>query len=113
MFCKWTLRFASEKAALWKKVLVAKYGVDNLGRWKLGNRAAREDSSVVRAISKLGNGEHGIGAAFKDGHRNLVGNGNRDSFWKDSWVGERTLSDVFPRLFRAANEQGCLSYRQL
>ena len=30
---KWLWRFAKEEDALWRKVVVAKYGVDNLGWW--------------------------------------------------------------------------------
>jgi len=30
---KWIWRFAKEEDAFWRKVIVAKYGVDNLGWW--------------------------------------------------------------------------------
>lgn len=31
LLCKWPWRFVSEKEALWRKVLVARYGVDDFG----------------------------------------------------------------------------------
>lgn len=78
--CKWLWRFSSERKALWRKVLVARYGEEDLGGWRLGRTATREGSLVVRALVRLGNGDGRIREAFHNGIRVLVGKGDRISF---------------------------------
>lgn len=69
-----------EKGALWRKNLVARYRENDICGWRSEYRAAREGSSVMRTIARLGNGEGRIRTVFKDGLRLLVGKGNKISF---------------------------------
>ena len=32
-----------------------------------------------------------------------VGNGNAERFWEDKWLGENTLKELFPSLFRLSD----------
>lgn len=115
LLTKWLWRFASEEKALWRKVSTARYGVDDPGEWRLGNRAARDGSSVVKPLMKIGNEGGKIREMFLRGIRLHVGNRLRVLFWKDIWVGERPLMEVFPRLFRVAiNKEAMVSeyYRE-
>lgn len=68
--------------------------------WNLGSRAARDGSSVVKALMKLGSGEGKIGEILQRRIRLLVGNGKRVMFWKDIWVGKRLVMEVFPKLLQ-------------
>lgn len=97
-----------EKDSLWGKLLVSRYGLQNEGGWNLDNRAATEGSSVIKSIIKLGSGEGKIGATFLRGLRILVGRGDKTLFWKDKWIGESSLSQAFPRLFRATLDREAL-----
>lgn len=37
---------------------------------------------------------------YKDNMEILIGNGERISFWSDTWMGSTNLSSQFPRLFQ-------------
>ena len=91
---KWIWRFAKEDDAFWRKAIVAKYGVEDLGWW-----------------SKKGCLAHGVGCwkailgeleLFKSLVRFQIGNGSRVLFWKDVWCGESALKSQFPVLYRLA-----------
>lgn len=103
LLCKWAWRFALGTNSLWRKVLVTRYGVEDLRGWQLENRAAREGSIVIKSIVKLGKGEGKVGGAFKGGLRVLANRGDNVLFWKDKWVGESSLSEAF---------LGCLDLHQ-
>lgn len=56
---------------------------------------------LVEARKRGGSG----GSAFKENMRRLVGNVDPTPLWVDSWLGERSLKDVFPRLYRVARDK--------
>ena len=37
-----------------------------------------------------------------------IGNGRRTSFWRDIWVGDFKLKDVYPTLFRIASHKNAI-----
>ena len=91
---KWIWRFARAKEELWKKVLEAKYGKEELG-WR----------------TRKANGAFGVGVwkeILKESSwcwENMgfkVGKGNRIRFWTDLWCGNNVLSQGFPNLFSMA-----------
>ncbi|RVX16794.1 putative ribonuclease H protein [Vitis vinifera] len=91
---KWIWRFACAKEELWKKVLEAKYGKEELG-WR----------------TRKANGAFGVGVwkeILKESSwcwENMgfkVGKGNRIRFWTDLWCGNNVLSQGFPNLFSMA-----------
>ncbi|RVX16491.1 putative ribonuclease H protein [Vitis vinifera] len=88
---KWIWRFTRAKEELWKKVLEAKYGKEELG-WR----------------TRKANGAFGVGVwkeILKESTwcwENMgfkVGKGNRIRFWTDLWCGNNVLSQGFPNLF--------------
>ncbi|XP_059591088.1 putative ribonuclease H protein At1g65750 isoform X2 [Vitis vinifera] len=91
---KWIWRFARAKEELWKKVLEAKYGKEELG-WR----------------TRKANGAFGVGVwkeILKESTwcwENMgfkVGKGNRIRFWTDLWCGNNVLSQGFLNLFSMA-----------
>jgi hypothetical protein len=91
---KWLWRFATERAAWWQKLVVAKYDIIR-GGW----------------CSKEVGGPHGVGLwkgirrgwdTFKHYVRFEVGTGSQVLFWKDVWCGDRPLMNAFPALFNIA-----------
>ncbi|RVW72687.1 putative ribonuclease H protein [Vitis vinifera] len=91
---KWVWRFARAKDELWKQVLMAKYGQEDLG-WR----------------TKKANGGvwcRGLEGILKesdwcwDNMAFNVGKGTRIRFWTDPWCGGVELSLRFPRLYAVA-----------
>ena len=94
---KWVWRFANAKEEMWKRVLVAKYGQEELG-WR----------------TKKVNGAFGVGVWKEimkeadwcwDKMNFKVGKGTKIRFWKDPWCGEVELAHRFPQLFNVAAQR--------
>ncbi|KAA3481603.1 Electron transfer flavoprotein-ubiquinone oxidoreductase [Gossypium australe] len=49
LLAKWSWRFATEKEALWRKVVLAKYG-SNVQRWRFKTTYKKNMSAVWRGI---------------------------------------------------------------
>ena len=88
---KWTWRFASDKEALWKHVLEAKYGQEDHG-WRTKKAVGACGVGVWKEILKEA-GWCWDKMGFK------VGKGNKISFWTDVWCGDTALSRRFPHLY--------------
>ena len=80
---KWIWRFAKEEDAFWRKVIVAKYGVEDLGWWSKKSFYAHGVGCWKAILGSL--------ELFKSLVRFQIGNGSRFLFWKDVWCGESTL----------------------
>ncbi|RVW26745.1 hypothetical protein CK203_108375 [Vitis vinifera] len=81
---KWAWRFASDKEALWKHVLEAKYGQEDHG-WRTKKAVGACGVGVWKEILKEA-GWCWDKMGFK------VGKGNKISFWIDVWCGDSALS---------------------
>ena len=93
---KWLWRFAKEDNAMWKNVIEAKYGIDDLGWW-----------------SKMSSSSHGVGfrksiSARLEHFKSLVHFDVKDGsrvLSHDVWCGHRSLKTQFPCLFRMARHK--------
>uniref|UniRef100_A0A2N9J584 UBC core domain-containing protein n=1 Tax=Fagus sylvatica TaxID=28930 RepID=A0A2N9J584_FAGSY len=94
---KWLWRFGMEEHHLWRRVLVAKYGVER-GGW----------------ITNIPRGSHGcslwkhirMGWDVFSSHFDFeVGLGDRVLFWQDKWCSDRPLKEIFPTLFGCSLNQ--------
>lgn len=72
--------------------------------WRQSGKGGLAVSEKLMEVGK-GGGESRADIAFRENIRRLVGNGNRTLFWKEVWLGERPLKDVFPRLYRVVREK--------
>jgi len=94
---KWLWRFAYEDDALWKKVIVSKYGTDRLGWWS--KKSPFCSRGRVLEFYPFHFGFFKSFVCFK------VGNGPRVLFWQDKWCTDQPLKAQFPNLFRMASSR--------
>ena len=94
---KWLWRFGLEEHHLWRRVVVAKYGVD-LGGWRITRTRGPYGCGMWKSIMLGWNN-------FFQHTKFVVGMGNRIRFWQDKWCGELALMDRFPTLFACSNQR--------
>lgn len=92
---KWLWRFFNEPKALWRNIIVDKYGYGpnftptDLTIPRLGGPWKQICKSVL---------SHPVTKQFAPTKmRKAVGRGNNTLFWQDLWVGDKTLKTLFPR----------------
>ena len=91
LLCKWSWRFAKERRALWNQVISGKYEEEK-GGWCSWDVREGYGVGLWKAIRKFG---HLVNSRFSF----VMGNGQRVSFWKDTWCGDTPLCVSFPSLF--------------
>ncbi|GAU20845.1 hypothetical protein TSUD_120370 [Trifolium subterraneum] len=103
----WRWRLLQKENALWKEVLVAKYGIKAcLNVHWIGCELPRTSSPWWRDICGLDAKE---GGSWFDQHMSkVVGNGESTRFWFDCWSGNKPLCDRFPRLFSVSSQQNSM-----
>ena len=94
---KWIWRFVCDKEALWKQVLLAKYGQEDFG-WRTKKAVGAFGVGVWKEILKE-TGWCWDNLAFK------VGKGNKIRFWTDTWCGDIVLSQRFSHLYILATHR--------
>ncbi|RVW90342.1 putative ribonuclease H protein [Vitis vinifera] len=91
---KWIWRFACDKEALWKQVLLVKYGQEDFG-WRTKKAVGAFGVGVWKEILKEA-GWCWENLAFK------VGKDKKIRFWTNLWCGDIALSQRFSHLFTLA-----------
>ncbi|XP_028067083.1 uncharacterized protein LOC114269911 [Camellia sinensis] len=91
---KWLWRFVVEKEQLWRRVVVAKFGMGR-GEWCSKTVGLSHGCGVWKGIW-LGR------EAFWSRVRLKVGTGDRVRFWRDRWCGDLSLEFQFPLIFAIA-----------
>uniref|UniRef100_A0A2N9GN59 Reverse transcriptase domain-containing protein n=1 Tax=Fagus sylvatica TaxID=28930 RepID=A0A2N9GN59_FAGSY len=94
---KWLWRFGLEEHHLWRRVLVAKYGVD-FGGWRTSRTRSPYGCGVWKGIV-LGWDDYFQHIEF------VVGLGNRIRFWQDKWCEDMALMDRFPTLYACSAQR--------
>ena len=87
LLTKWLWRFAIKDDALWRKLIVSKYGVDSFGWWNKRSSFAHEAGCWKAILSRLD--------IFKSLVRFEVRNGVKVFFWHDTWCGDQPLKVHF------------------
>ncbi|KAF3647188.1 putative TMV resistance protein N-like [Capsicum annuum] len=86
---KWLWRYNEEGEALWREVIIAKYG--EMSPWC--TKSTNEPSRVWRTIRNLW-------PKMKENLFIKVVNGNKTKFWNDVWIDQSPLRELFPDLFQ-------------
>lgn len=84
---KWLWRYSQEPQALWGNVIKAKYGEED--NWTTKEVNTAYGVSLWRSIRSLW-------PILKNNSSIKVQDGNKTSFWKDNWLGDGCLKDLFP-----------------
>jgi hypothetical protein len=96
LLAKWKWKLLSREHELWKEVVVARYGIDVMGKRKLGELdITRTGSSWWRDLCLIEKDSDWFDNAIKK----KIGNGNATSFWNEHWIGDHPLRHKFPRLY--------------
>ncbi|CAJ2647023.1 unnamed protein product [Trifolium pratense] len=102
LLAKWRWKLLTEGEEVWKSVVVAKYGVGVLGRVSLEEMQFGTCCSAWwKDLYRLERG----GDWFRQVVTKRMGCGDTINFWKDIWVGEQTLQQLFPRLYGISVQQ--------
>ncbi|GAU33092.1 hypothetical protein TSUD_259430 [Trifolium subterraneum] len=108
LLTKWRWRLLLPGNALWKEVLVAKYGNHIL------HKVAWSEFRIPPSASKWWKDIYAVERAvesknwLEESVVRKVGNGNSTLFWSTTWIGEAPLSLVFPRLFSLSNQKSSM-----
>lgn len=104
LLAKWKWRLLHGEVALWKEVLVEKYGpqVTTMLDGELCSHW-RSASSWWKDVVNLEN--FGVQGWFNSELVRVVGNGLNTSFWNAKWKGDRTFRSKYPRLFSISNQK--------
>ena len=97
---KWLWRFGVEREALWRQVIVGKYG-SLIGGWSSNSVQGTHGVGLWKHIRK---GWEKFSQFFKF----EVGDGSRTIFWLDFWCGEGPLKDTYPEPFWLAQNKNAL-----
>uniref|UniRef100_A0A2N9FD38 SMP-LTD domain-containing protein n=1 Tax=Fagus sylvatica TaxID=28930 RepID=A0A2N9FD38_FAGSY len=94
---KWLWRFGREENHLWRRVIVAKYGLD-MGGWFSLKPRGTHGCGLWKGIM--------LGRDLFSQHIELIpGQGNRILFWHDSWCGMTPLKSLFPVMFSCSSDK--------
>ncbi|GJU97790.1 RNA-directed DNA polymerase, eukaryota [Tanacetum coccineum] len=97
---KWVWRYISQDNSLWARVISSIHGS------KFQDLVLSPSSlwiSIVREVRVL----KSRGVDLVSYCKKRVGNGLRTSFWEEVWIGDNSLSSVFPRIFALENNKSC------
>lgn len=97
LLCKWHWRFASSKYDYWKTIISEKYGTTQ-GEWKIANYKKGSSQNIWPLICK-------VEESFWGNARYQVNSGDRILFWKHRWLGQETLQDTYPQIFKICTNQ--------
>lgn len=100
---KWIWRFLTEKESLWTRVIRSRHGSPP---WLQGRHVSAGKGRKVgwwKKISSLVEGDEGVW--FWERMRQRIGDGREVRFWDGAWSGERTLKELFPRLFHLSTKK--------
>ena len=102
---KWIWRYGEESDAMWKSIIVSKYGGESDGLTPcIGNQ--RRFSKLWTNITKPFCQQRNQMGAPSD-CRYCLGDGRNIRFWWDEWIEGVVLRLAFPRIFAlAANKEG-------
>ncbi|GJY52611.1 RNA-directed DNA polymerase, eukaryota [Tanacetum coccineum] len=98
LFAKWVWRFLSQDNSLWCQLISAIHGSNITD---LSTAYPSTWNSIIKEFNYLK-----VQGVDVFSHCKIrIGNGLHTRFWKDLWIGDCTLSGLFPRLFALDTEK--------
>ncbi|EOY20792.1 Uncharacterized protein TCM_012134 [Theobroma cacao] len=101
LLAKWWWRYGTDKDALWRRLIMEKYGAGQ-PHWIPSSSSTARMSSIWRSIVQLPSIEGMQNLVGFHAYRWIVGNGETICFWFDKWIDDIPLASKFPRLFSLA-----------
>ncbi|GKV27386.1 hypothetical protein SLEP1_g36559 [Rubroshorea leprosula] len=95
---KWWFRLGDGVEGLWKRVIWEKY-YGGRREVDITSFESLTMSRVWKDIVSVGRGSERLVEMLVKGFNWKVGEGRCVDFWRDKWVGDKCLKDLFPRLF--------------
>jgi hypothetical protein len=99
LLSKWRWNLLQNEAALWKVVLVSRYGRGLVRNVIINNspgtRLASSWWKDICAVDKFVESKNWLDESII----RRVSDGASTSFWSQRWIGDQTLGKAFPRLF--------------
>ncbi|GKB61025.1 RNA-directed DNA polymerase, eukaryota, reverse transcriptase zinc-binding domain protein [Tanacetum coccineum] len=92
---KWVWRFTTQKSSLWARVITAIHGVDG----KISHRSKSGHKSICRDIVQDMEVVKNQGAGLFSFMQKKLGNGADTYFWEDTWRGDMSFKQRYPRLY--------------
>ncbi|GKV43557.1 hypothetical protein SLEP1_g50836 [Rubroshorea leprosula] len=104
---KWWYWFGDGVESLWKWIVKEKYyggkweevDITAVGNWRT--------SKIWRDIISIGGRSMRLRNMLVEGFKWDVGEGNQVGFWRERWIGNKTLRDLCPRLFELSTNKAC------
>ena len=104
MLVKWWWRFHSETNSLWKNTITSIYGIHG----GLGLEAQpRSMSSPWNSIIGLRKSLLCLNINLDSIFVRKVGNGASFKFWEETWHGDTSFKDIYPRLYALESSKSC------
>lgn len=97
LLTKWLWRYGEEKTSLWRKVILEKFGGVEMA-WLPKDSKRTYGWGLWRGIL-----DHF--SFLKNGSKISIGRGNKTNFWDDVWCCEKTLNELFPKLWKVSKKK--------
>jgi hypothetical protein len=102
LLTKWRWKLLSHQSEVWKDVVMAKYGPHISGKGNLGvSDVTRMSSTWWKDICNPDKDS----IWFVEAVEKRVGNGNLTTIWTDTWIGDQSLQQRFPRIYGISNQK--------
>lgn len=101
---KWWWRYGMERNALWRKVINAKYKMKG-SNWIPNSDLSKKVSCIWKDIMQTKERNPRMYTIFLNNAKIKVGDGSSTLFWLDTWLGNQSLAEAFPPIFRLVCQQ--------
>ncbi|GKC61430.1 hypothetical protein Tco_1089028 [Tanacetum coccineum] len=101
LMLKWVWRFFDQSSSFWARIIKAIHGVDG----QIGKHiTVCNNSSWLHIVKEMGVLNH-LGINFLDLMRLKLGDGSKTYFWRDRWIGDDSLKNLYPRVYALENSE--------
>jgi len=99
---KWWWRFADEEEPLWKKVIQS---IHKEGKGIIPSSSVTRYTGPWQTVKKMINDKQPMSIKFMQNLQVEVGDGERTKFWKDPWIQNGLIMNLFLDLYAISSQQ--------